>query len=290
MPTGPVVVTGAAGYVGRTIATRLQAEGVDVLAIVRSTPTDAALRWYVLDLEVDSVSAAVASRPPRAIVHCAASVPLLHGRADDDANAASTRAIDANVADACGALGCRLVYLSSSILYDALDPGLKDERSPVTATTPYAGAKLDGELAARSLADSVVMRLPSPVGGSADRRTVLDLFVERAARAEELEVWGTGTREQDFIHVDDIAAFVVRALDDGVSGTFNVASGVPVTMRGLAETVVDQLGSGTVVAADRPDPQEGHTARYDITAARDLGWAPRIGLAAMIRRRSGRTQ
>ena len=285
MPHGPVIVTGAGGYVGRAIAMRLEADGIDVLGIVRSPPTEATIRCYVLDLQADPLSQHLASVSPSAIVHCAASVPLPPRRPDDEGNAASTRAMDASVADACAQLGCRLIYLSSCILYDPLDPTTKDEHSPVTATTPYAGAKLSGEAGARAVPGSVVMRIPSPVGGRTERQTVLDLFVERAARAEPLEVWGSGSREQDFIHVSDIATFVERALDDGVSGAFNVASGVPVTMRELAETVVDHVGGGRVVSAERPDPQEGHTARYDISAARRLGWAPRMTLAAMIRDR-----
>jgi UDP-glucose 4-epimerase len=285
MTNGPVIVTGAGGYVGQAIAAGLQADGIDVLGMVRSPPTEAMGRCYVLDLELDSLATAIESLAPRAIVHCAASVPLPRRRADDEAGAASTRAMDANVADACALLGCRLIYLSSCIVYDPLDPATKDERSPVRASTPYAAAKLDGEGRVAALDGSVVLRIPSPVGGLTERRAVVDLFVERAVRGEDLEVWGTGSREQDFIHVDDISAFISRALADGVAGTFNVASGVPVTMRELAEQVVAHVGSGTVVTADRADPQEGHTARFDITAARGLGWAPLTDLGAVIRDR-----
>ena len=285
MPHGRVIVTGASGYVGRAIATRLHADGIDVLGIVRSPPTDSPVRCYVLDLQADSLPQHLASTSPSAIVHCAASVPLATVRPDDESNAASTRAIDASVADACAQLRCRLIYVSSCIVYDPLDPTTKDEQSPVTATTPYSAAKLSGERGARALPGSVVMRIPSPVGGRTERETVLDVFVGRAARAEPLEVWGSGSREQDFIHVSDIATFVERALDDDVSGTFNVASGVPVPMRDLAETVVEHVGGGRVVSAERPDPQEGHTARYDIAAARRLGWSPLMDLGAIIQDR-----
>jgi UDP-glucose 4-epimerase len=286
-----MIVTGAGGYVGAAVAEYLHARGIPVLGIVRSAPTSADFRWLMLDLEVDSLTEACATSAPEMIVHCAASVPLAPLRPDDEANAASTRAIDAAVVDACVSFGCRLTYVSSCILYDPLDPGSKNEGSPVRATTPYAAAKLDGEIQAGALDGSVVMRIPSPIGGSSDRRTVLDRFVEQAMKAESLEVWGTGRREQDFIDVTDIAEFVALVGSNKVAGTFNVASGRPITMRGLADAVVDVVGTGSVVLGSRPDPQEGHTARYDIEAASELlGWKPRVSLRAMIERQSGRAR
>ena len=129
----------------------------------------------------------------------------------------------------------------------------------------------------------MIMRIPSPVGEPMRRGSVLERFVGRAIRGEAVEVWGSGEREQDFIHVADLAHFVARALLTDADGTFNVASGQPVSMRRLAETVVEVVGRGSVVVGDRPDPLEGHTARYDTQMARDrVGWSPEVDLQSMI--------
>jgi UDP-glucose 4-epimerase len=288
MSTRPVIVTGAGGYVGRAIASSLSAAGLEVLGIVHSPATESPTPSRVHDLEMHPLADAVEGLAPRAIVHCAASVPLPPQRADDEASAAVTRAMDANVADACALLGCQLIYMSSCILYDPTDPATKDEDAPVSGRTPYAAAKLAGERRAQALPGSVIIRIPSPVGGLTERRTVLDLFVERAVRAQPIEVWGAGTREQDFIHVSDIAGFVRSVVTtDGVGGIFNVASARPVTMRELAEAVVRLVGNGSIVTVDRPDPQEGHRARYDIgRAGRMLDWRPRVDLPSMIAERA----
>lgn len=289
MSDRPVIVTGAGGFIGWAVATELHANGVPVLGIVRSPPSVAAFSWRTLDLEVDSLAAATGPLSPETVVHCAASVPSAALRLDDEAHADSTRRMDAGIVDACANLGCRLIYVSSCILYDPADPETKNERSSVHAATPYAAAKLSGELMAGALDGSVVMRIPSPVGGFGSRNTVFDRFVERAVNAQPLEIWGTGRREQDFVHVADIAEFVRRALSRRVDGIFNVASGLPITMRGLAETIVDVVGSGSVASCDVPDPQDGHTARYDIRGARQvLDWAPHVDLRAMIEQRVAR--
>ena len=99
-----------------------------------------------------------------AVVHCAASVPAPPDRRDDIASGQTTRQIDDGVIEACSALGCRLIYVSSCILYDQFSPNIKDEDAVVRATTPYAEAKQYGELRALTLAGTVVMRVPSPIG------------------------------------------------------------------------------------------------------------------------------
>jgi UDP-glucose 4-epimerase len=278
-----VIVTGATGLVGRAVAERLHRDGAAVVAVGRSSVEAAAYECIDMDLERRSLDE-LADRNPEAIVHCAAHVPGPPNRPDDLGSADATRQIDTGVFAASTRLRCRVVYVSSCILYDPLDPVAKTEASGVRAVTPYAEAKLAGEAEAATLDGSVVMRIPSPVGARMRPATVLPRFVARASRGETLEIWGRGTREQDFIHVGDLAAFVVLALMAHARGTFNVASGQPVTMRELADCVVRVVGNGAVRQGTRPDPLDGATARYGTTRAHsELGWEPRIDLDQMIR-------
>jgi len=283
MSGASVIVTGATGLVGRAVAERLHQNGAALVAVGRSSAETAAYEFVDIDLERRSLDE-LADRRPEAIVHCAAHVPGPPDRPDDQMSADATRQIDAGVFAASLRLGCRVVYVSSCILYDPLDPVAKTETSDVRAGTPYAAAKLAGEMEAATLDRSLIMRIPSPVGARMRPTTVLPMFVARASRGETLEIWGSGTREQDFIHVRDLAAFVVLALATDVRGTFNVASGGPVTMRVLADSVVRVVGNGSVRQGNQADPLDGATARYDIARARsELGWEPRVNLDEMIR-------
>jgi nucleoside-diphosphate-sugar epimerase len=283
MSGGSVIVTGATGLVGRAVAERLNRDGASVVAVGRSPAETAAYEFVDLDLERRSLDE-LADRRPEAIVHCAAHVPGPPDRPDDHERADATRNIDAGVFAASARLRCRVVYVSSCILYDPLDPVVKTEVSDVRAATPYAEAKLAGEMEAATLDGSLVMRIPSPVGARMRPTTVLPRFVTRASRGQTLEIWGSGMREQDFIHVRDLAAFVVLALATDVRGTFNVASGRPVSMRVLADSAVRVVGRGAVRQGTQADPLDGATARYDIARARgELGWEPRVDLDEMIR-------
>ena len=280
----PVIVTGAAGLIGRTLARKLYADGTPTIGVLRTVTESVPFETATFDLQHQSLLE-LRGLNPVAVVHCAASVPAPPDNPDDAAAGRATRNIDDGVIEACFALGCRLIYVSSCILYDQFSSDIKDEDAVARVTTPYADAKRDGELRASTLAGTVVMRVPSPVGERMRRSTVLPRFVADALNGRPLEVWGSGEREQDFIDVADIAEFVSLVLRSDVEGTFNVASGRPVTMRRLADQVVAVIGAGSVVVSDRPDPFEGATARYDTSLARDrVGWTARVGLETMIRR------
>ncbi len=284
MVPGRVVVTGAGGLVGRSIAEKLTADGLPTIGVVRGGAALLPFETAQLDLSRQSILE-VEGAPPVAVVHCAASVPATSDGTSDSDSGQATRRVDEGVIRACGTLGCRLVYVSSCILYDPFSRDVKTEDAPIRAATPYAQAKLDGEVQAADLAGTVIMRLPSPVGQRMRRSTVLARFVAAALGGQQLGVWGSGEREQDFIDVGDIASFVSHVLGSDATGTFNVASGRPVTMRRLAERVVTVIGGGTIVVGDRPDPLDGTTARYDPSRAQDrLGWMVAVDLETMIRR------
>jgi nucleoside-diphosphate-sugar epimerase len=285
-----VVVTGAAGLVGSVTSAALAAEGFEVLALSRDGNGGAALvRRRAVDLERDDLADLVSPERPVAIVHCAARVPTNPAYSDDDASAAATRVMDQQVAAAAAATGARVVYLSSCGVYDPRDPDTKSEDAPVAARSPYFEAKLDGEQLLGRLAGTLVVRLSGPVGRGMRDGLVLPRFVRAATRSEQITLWGTGAREQDFVAVEDVAAALLAALrHDEVAGTVNVASGTPVSMRTLAELVIDVVGSGEVALAGRPDPAEHDTARYSVQrAAASLGWTPRVELRTTIARMAG---
>jgi nucleoside-diphosphate-sugar epimerase len=276
-----VLVTGANGLLGASVAAHLKRLGHETLLLSRRR-TSADIQEYDLAREDASLTRDVQRRPD-VIVHLAAAVP--HAlRPDDDQSAAATRRMDLVVEQAALHWKAPVVYASGCSLYDRLDPCFKSETAPVSAETPYLRAKLDGERRFSQISGGCVMRVSSMVGPGLRRAVVLARFIEEARVARTLEVWGNGLREQDFVATSDVAEFVAAVVHRRLSGTFNVASGQPRTMLELATMVVEVVGSGSVRVGGRPDPQEKHTARFSIAAARrEAGWGPRVPLSAAIR-------
>lgn len=222
---------------------------------------------------------------PSLVIHLAALVPHSAEQPDSPLTGHQTEHIDNQVFAAALAWGCPVIYASTCGLYDRLDKGWKDEgTSQIRPTGPYFKAKLRGEELFLRIPGSTVLRLSAPIGPGMRAGLVLSRFVCAAREEGKLEVWGSGSREQDFIDVRDCARAVVAACQRCPGGTFNIASAQPITMLSLARTVVQAIGTGAVRLTGLQDPKEPETARYRIIKAETLlGWHPRIALHEAIR-------
>lgn len=267
-------MTGASGLVGHAVV-RLLGEQLPVTAVGRRPGADAS--WLSMDLTRDPWPAGIWE----VIVHCAAHIPTaFDGPAAREAERAN-RIMDDRVIDLAAATGARLVYFSSASVFGA-STGAIDEETPPAPLIGYSREKLATETAiAASGVAATVFRLVSPYGPRQQRPTVLRRFLDAALTGAPLRYFGTGSRTQDFLHVDDAAAAVLLAAKSRTLGCFLLASGSAISMRDLASLVVGVTGSASAIEpAGVPDPEEARLVTYRIDRARDqLGFRPRVTLA-----------
>lgn len=283
MRRSPILVTGANGLVGAACAAAFAKAGREVVAISRRGLVGPAIDLSLPFEEGLATLDFSGARIPEVIVHMAAAVPHDVRYPDSPDSAALTRAIDRHVACAQDAWGSRIIYMSSCSVYARRDTTLNSPCSPLADNlTHYAAAKVDGERLFRER-DAAIFRLSAPVGANMRPGLVFSRFANACRTGGRIELWGSGTREQDFIHLDDVCDLMMLATDSKVAGTYICASGHPVTMAKLAEEMVSFYGRGSVVAAEWVDPLDGETARYDISdSKRVFGWEPRRDRAAML--------
>ncbi|MEY4268869.1 MAG: hypothetical protein RLZZ58_85 [Pseudomonadota bacterium] len=193
----PIIVTGAAGFVGRQLVARLLARGDTVVALDASTaalPGHPALRNVAGDICDPMVRAAAFAKGCRALVHLA-TVP--GGAAEADPAASRRVNIDAmyDLLDAAkaGSACPRVVYASSIAVFgDPLPPGGVDDATPLAPKMVYGGHKAMMEVAVAMLhhrgeIEGVSVRLPGilarPKGPSGMKSAFMsDLF--HALRAD----------------------------------------------------------------------------------------------------------
>lgn len=294
-----IMVTGADGLVGRHIVYALLAQSIDrVIAISRhaNRPAAGRLLWASADLRDAGDVAALENLQPDTIIHAAAVLPKSMA---DTETAASNLRIDANVIALARKSGAALIYLSSQSVYEHCHAPWT-EVLPVTPTSSYASSKYQTEQRVLSLRQATaILRISSPYSAAfVERTNVLYHFVREAVANKYLQVRGLGTRTQDFIHASDIGRAVSlivaswQGLDDEKkTGVFNIASGCPISMIGLAELVVRCCGSGKIAFAG-DDPDASYRADMSISLAQEyLGWRPcvglKIGVEQLIRRLRG---
>lgn len=106
-------------------------------------------------------------------------------------------------------------------------------------------------------------------------------FIMPALRDEPITIYGDGTQRRSFCHVDDLIDGFLALMDSepGRPGPVNIGSPVEFTIRQLAETVIEMIGSKSELIR-LPLPQDDPLQRKpDISLAHEwLGWEPKVPL------------
>ncbi len=280
-----IAVTGAGGVIGSHAVSLLGAAGFAVTAIYhnRFPYVDKPGDWLQIDVANREALQALQSCGIDTLVHCAAVMPQSFLADEADVAARVNRRIDGNVIEYCEAQKIRLVYISGCSLYGLTHDEAKCENAQVSPTGPYLAEKywMEQRILASKLRQAVILRVSSPYGKNQMTRNVLKIFIEKAINNETISYYGSGLREQDFIHCDDVAAAIEKViLQPEVAGIFNIAYGKSVTMKQLAECVVESVGSESrIYPGEKADPQDGYRCKIDIAKAGALlGWKPAISL------------
>ncbi|OEV09284.1 NAD-dependent epimerase/dehydratase family protein [Streptomyces nanshensis] len=281
-----VLLLGASGYLGTSIADRLLADpGVHLFTLGRGE--DANVRF---DLAADSPGALVRfldAVDPGVVINCAGTP---HGTAADliRGNVVAT----ATVCESLRRSHCqaRLVHIGCAAEYGPSHVGspLAEDSVPIP-WGPYGLSKLAAtQLVLASGLNAIVLRVFSPVGpygpaSSPLRQLAHDMFRAVARGDSELRV--PGLDEQcDFVDVRDVARAVHSASLATVQGVVNIGSGTAVRLHDAA-TILAQLAGyegkllGPEPATTGRSNGDRRQQQADIHAADNrLGWRPRIGL------------
>ncbi|MGW3514273.1 NAD-dependent epimerase/dehydratase family protein [Streptomyces hydrogenans] len=177
----------------------------------------------------------------------------------------------------------------------ALSPGPVGEDTPADPRNVYAATKLAQEHLsaawARSTGGSAVsLRYHNVYGPGMPRDTpyagVASLFRSALARGEAPRVFEDGGQRRDFVHVRDVAAANVLALEAdappaGALTPYNTGSGDPHTVGEMAESLARAHGGPRpVTTGEFRLGDVRHVTADPSRLRRDLGWTPEVGFAA----------
>jgi GDP-4-dehydro-6-deoxy-D-mannose reductase len=271
---GPILVTGAQGFVGGHLLPELGGRGLPV------------------DVDVTdgmAVARAVRASAPEAVVHLAGKSSV----ADSWGEAAEVWRVNVlgtvNVLEAVRAEAprARVLAVSTGQVYGHSKQIPTPEESPIAPLSPYAASRAAAELAcAQALVGVVVARSFQHEGPGRDERFAVGSWTMQIARLEEagggtLQVGDLSSR-RDITDVRDVVRAYRLLLDPAVPpGTYNVASGKSVTMKQVLDQLVAMASCPIEVEVDpaRSRPTDLPAVCGDPTKLRAAtGWTPTIPL------------
>ena len=306
MSTPPILVTGAAGFIGAHVVRALQARGATVVGLdnfndyydprlkhdrVAALCPDADIRHLDL-VDADTLAALFEETAPRRVIHLAAQAGVRYSLQNPQAYVQSNLVGFLNVLELCRLRGVEhLVYASSSSVYgDSATPPFSEDQRIDRPRSFYAATKVANEAMAHSYASLYGLRATGlrffTVYGPWGRPDMAPLLFARAALAgRPIEVFNHGRMRRDFTHIDDIVAGVLGALDapaDAASlhRVFNLGNHAPVELERFIG-VIEQAAGRRIERVHKPmQPGDMVETMADTRRAREaFGFAPRTPIA-----------
>lgn len=233
-----VLITGAAGMLGRAFVEAMAADypGCRVLAHPRAA----------LDVTDRAAVLALAAEHPKVIVHCAADVNAERCEMEPDNCRAIQVGGTANVAELAAAVGAKVLYPQSFLIFDGSELPIREETRPAPLSV-YGRCKLEAErLLLDRRSDTLVVRMAGFFGGDEADKNFVGQFTRKLLQllADGVTSYDVGDRVWQPTYTLDLARNSLLLLDHGKSGLYTMSCQGEASFHDLAVACVEELGIG----------------------------------------------
>jgi UDP-glucose 4-epimerase len=298
MPSGRVLVTGGAGFIGSHVAEAYLREGWEVVVLddlsrghERNVPPKAKL--VRADIRSPEAKRTLATGRFDVLNHHAAQIDVRvsvdRPAFDSDINVVGL----VNLLEGAGEGGVRRVIFASSggVVYGDPDVIPTPETAPKGPISPYGVSKLAGEYYLRALGalrgfEGIAMRYANVFGPRQDPKSeagVVSIFVSRLLARQPLIVFGDGRQTRDYVFVKDVARANVLAsrvalpTGDIDATAFNVATSIQRNVLDLAASVGEVMRQKPQLEFAPARAGELLRSALDVGKAKSvLGWTPQF--------------
>jgi nucleoside-diphosphate-sugar epimerase len=250
--TGIILLTGATGFVGRQVLRALSEKGARIRMVVREGKLGQLEKLEGIESIVTTIDLFAESADWWADV-CKDIDTVIHFAwyAEPGKYLQSAKNLDCLIGTLQMAKGAtqagvkRFIGIGTCFEYD-LTAGVLSVETPLRPLTPYAGAKAAAFMAlSQCLPQQNVefawCRLFYLHGEGEDARRLVPYLRSKLTAGEPAKLT-SGSQIRDFLDVREAGNMIVEAALNDVQGPVNICSGVPITVRQLAEQIADEYG------------------------------------------------
>ena len=305
-----ILITGAAGFIGSTLADKLLAKNHNIVAVdnfndyydvnikesnVAHNLSNPNYKLYRADIEdLPAINLIFAENKIDVVVHLA-------GRAGVRPSLEQPLAyVKTNIEGTVNILECmknnnvkKLVFASSSSVYGNCNASVFSEDLKVTEPiSPYAATKSAGEQLIYTYGHlyqikAVCLRFFTVYGPRQRPDLAIKKFTRLIEAGKPIDMYGDGSTMRDYTFVDDIVCGIEGAIayDKTPYEIVNIGGGEPVTLKRMIETIEKTLGKKAIVNQLPMQPGDVNKTVSDVSKARRLfGYNPQTSFAEGIKK------
>jgi len=288
-----ILVTGGAGFIGSHIVDAYVKAGpevfvIDNLSTGNKNNLNPRTRFYQADIKED-LSAIIKEIKPEVINHHAAQIDVRMSVTDPSADAAVNIIGTINVIEAGLKAGIKKFIFASTggAIYGEQDYFPADELHPLRPLSPYGVAKLSCEKYLYYYKhnfglDYVALRYSNVYGPRQNpfgEAGVVAIFTHKLIKGGQSVINGDGLQMRDYVYVGDVVRANLSALKEGISGEFNISTGVETSVNELFGKLAGVSGKNVKAAHGPAKKGEQMRSCLSYKKAQDiLGWNPAVGL------------
>lgn len=284
-----VLVTGAAGFIGRYVAREFFDQGWSVIGVGRGDFNDSneygLSKWIPCDVTLDNLK--IYADCPEVIVHCAGGSSV--GKSISEPNIDFTNTVD-SMAQTLEYIRLyspltKLVYPSSAAVYGQVKHLPISEGEKLSPISPYGYHKRMSELLCELYSYQYqvsisIVRLFSIYGSGLRKQLLWDAC--RKIENNDFKFFGTGDEIRDWLHINDVVRLLFSAAHKASVDcpVVNAGAGQGVSVREILSLIRQELGeSRTIEFASTQKAGDPDAYVAEISRARAWGWEPTMKLS-----------
>ncbi|MEV0282532.1 NAD-dependent epimerase/dehydratase family protein [Kribbella sp. NPDC050820] len=281
-----VLVTGAAGFIGRAVVAGLRQRGVPVTAVDREPPDpswDEGVQVVTGDLADQEVCIAAFETRPSAVVQLAALTSVLRSVDAPMQTFAQNVTITQVLLELSRGSGVdRFILASTNAVVGDVGTATINANLPLRPLTPYGATKAACEMLLSAYSGSyglatAALRFTNVYGpGMSHKDSFVPRMMKAALKDEGVRIYGDGKQRRDLVYIDDVVAGIMLALDKAYDGRAIIGSGRSVSVLEMVEAV--RAVTGRPVPAEHVEAPAGEMPAVVVDITNDLGYEPAVSL------------
>jgi UDP-glucose 4-epimerase len=213
-----ILIIGANGFLGRTITQKLILQNYNVDCLIHNNSQYIPTGCRIISNKIYSNEKKIYD----AIYLLASHIP--YSNMDIISNILLETNIEIPLNIVKQNIDSKIIYASSISIYGNCS-GVINEMSPIKNPNVYGLSKFAAEIILKFHVNSCIIRYSSIYGVGMNTHTFIPQMVKMARLENQIEIWGDGTRKQDYINVSDAADLAISAYENDAIGVYVGSNG-----------------------------------------------------------------